>query len=121
MFGLYLRYILEILASVEEQFFELFKLTRSALSQHVPLASRTSLLPSCTWNESGFTTVGNACSKPDSQVFHCSFENIFVGLEAGNDLLGPLVLPVKVVEGPLHGLQVFENLGSLRLKPGIRE
>ena len=121
MFGLYSRYILEIFASVEEQFFELFKLTRSALSQHVPLASRTSLLPSCTWKESRFTTAGNACSQPDSQVFHCSFENIFVGLEASNDLLGPLVLPVKIVERPLHGLQVFENLGSLRLKPGDRE
>ena len=119
MFDLYFKYILEILASVEEQFFELFKLTRSALSQHVLSASHTSLLLSCTWT--GFdekTFKGSICNQPYGQVLHRSFKDVFVGLEPGHNLLGPLILSMEVVEGSLNSLEVLQDLSPLCLQPG---
>jgi hypothetical protein len=58
---------------------------------------------------------------PDSQVLHCSFEDVFVGLEPGHNLLGPLILPMEVVEGSLNSLEVLQDLRPLSLQPGKEE
>ena len=55
------------------------------------------------------------CDQPDCQVLHRSLEDVLVGLEAGHDLLGPLVLPMQVVEGSLYSLQILKDLCSLSL------
>ena len=53
--------------------------------------------------------------QPDSQVLHRSFEDVFVGLEPSHNLLGSLILPMKVVEGSLNSLEVLQDLRPLCL------
>ena len=51
------------------------------------------------------------------QVLQGGLQDILIGLEACDHLLGPLVLPMQIVEGSLHRLEVIQDLISLVQNP----